>query len=66
MDFFSYQAKRAKIDKDPDPAPTVGVPEIKLEELEARSPAMIVEETPASDTFIGRLDARIRKLWGKE
>lgn len=65
MDFWEFQAKKTKADKaEADPSPTI--PEIKVEELEARSPEIEVVEGPTSDTFIGRLDARIRKLWGKE
>lgn len=65
MNFYDYQAKKLKVDKSsPDPSPTI--PEIKVEELEARPEEIEVVEGPTSDTFIGRLDARIRKLWGKE
>jgi len=62
MNFWDYQAKKAKVDKASDASPTI--PEIKVEELEARAPEIEVVEGPTSDTFIGRLDARIRKLWG--
>lgn len=64
MNFWDYQAKKAKVDKIADPEPTI--PEIKIEELEARPEEIEVVESNPSDTFIGRLDARIRKLWGKE
>lgn len=62
MDFFSYQARKARVDK---PEPAASIPEVKVEELAARPPSIEVEESTASDTFIDRLDARIRKLWDK-
>jgi hypothetical protein len=64
MNFWDYRAKKANIDKAPDDSLTI--PELKLEELEARPEPITVEEKPVSDTFIGKLDARIRKLWGGE
>jgi hypothetical protein len=66
MNFYDYQAKKLKVDKDNAADPTPTIPEIKVEELEARPEEIEVVEGPTSDTFIGRLDARIRKLWGKE
>jgi hypothetical protein len=64
VDFFSYQARKTKADKV-EPAATASIPEIKLEQLEEKS-SIEVEETTVSETFIGRLRADIRKLWGKE
>jgi hypothetical protein len=62
MDFFDYQAKKLKVDK-PESKPTASIPEIKLEELEPRT-EIEVEESNPSDTFIGRIRADIKKLWG--
>lgn len=67
MNWQDYQARKLGLDKEAaaDPSPTI--PEIKVEELEARPTEITVEESSTvSDTFLGRLDARIRKLWGKE
>lgn len=60
MDFFSYQARKARVDKPETPA---AIPEV--EELAARPAPIEVEEKTASDTFIERFREDIRKLWGK-
>jgi hypothetical protein len=66
MNFWEWQAKKLKVHKDPDPTDTI--PEIKLEESPPLGfeEGIKVEESTVSDTFIGRLRADIRKLWGAD
>ena len=65
MSWYDYQAKKAKVDA-PERAPIAAIPEIKLEELPPLGfeEGIKVEESTPSDTFIGRIRADIRKLWG--
>lgn len=65
MDFFNWQARKAKVDKDPTDT-TASIPELKVEELEAKPAPIEVVEQDVSETFIGRLRADIRKFWSKE
>lgn len=65
MDFFKFQARKTKADKQ-DTAATAAVPEIKIEELEARPAPIEVVEQDVSETFIGRMRADIRKFWSKD
>jgi hypothetical protein len=62
VDWFNYRAKAAKIDHDPSEAPPL--PEIKIDELEARPEPIEVVESTLSDTFIGRIRADLRALLG--
>lgn len=64
MNFWDYQSKKLKAGKPAEP--TVEIPEIKLDELEAPPAPIEVEESTPSDTFIGRIRADILKRWGKE
>lgn len=77
MNFFEYQARKLlpkpgrKVrpgtpSARPAPRPLSTIPVVNLDELAARPPPIEVEETSLSDTFVGRLRADLRKLWGKE
>jgi hypothetical protein len=61
MNFWDWQAKKLKVDvADPKP------PELKVEELPPLGfeEGIKVEESAVSDTFVGRMRADLRKLWG--
>jgi hypothetical protein len=70
MNFWEWQARRRKPGeaRAPEPDPTDTIPEIKLGEDPPLGfeQGIKVEESTVSDTFIGRMRADIRKLWGAD
>jgi hypothetical protein len=64
VDWFNYRAKKSGIDRDPAAPAPAKLPEINLEELEARPAPIEVVESTLSDTFIGRIRADLRALLG--